>query len=532
MTWPRPDVAHWLVRCELMAALEQDWLASGLPVPSLMEKVGLAMAAWLLERPTWLNAGVLVLVGPGHNGGDGLVVARELAQAGVAVRLWLPLPIRASLTQQHLDHARWLGIPVLESVPDPADPALWIEALFGLGQSRPLPQALASLLRRRQQQRPHQLVSLDLPAGLDGDHGHALKGEAAVARATLTVALIKEGLVQDAALEHVGELHRIDAGWPDRLMPDPSTPLLLGVTPEDLQDLAWPQPPCSAMKYQRGRVLVIAGSDRYRGATLLALRGALASGVGSIQAVVPEAVAQTLWQVLPEVVLAGAAGPAAEAGRLWPEAVAALDLSRFDAVLLGPGLGPGSADWDRAAAPLLAFSGVLVLDADGLNQLAASPGGWRWLTQRQGPTWLTPHPAEFRRLFPTLALSSPVAAAREAASCSGAVLVLKGAHSVIAAPDGSARQLLHTDPHVARTGLGDVLAGFAAGWAAQRPAMTWGAEALAAAVALHAEAARRCRASSTAGDVAQALARLCRRQQRQAGRERFAGDFMRNPQFS
>jgi len=114
----------------------------------------------------------------------------------------------------------------------------------------------------------------------------------------------KEGLVQDAALEHVGELHRIDVGWPDRLMPDPSTPLLLGVRPDDLEDLVWPQPPCSAMKYQRGRVLVIAGSDRYRGATLLALRGALASGVGSIQAVVPETVAQALWQVLPEVVLA------------------------------------------------------------------------------------------------------------------------------------------------------------------------------------------------------------------------------------
>ena len=119
MTWPRPDVAHWLVSGELMAALEQDWLASGLPVPSLMEKVGLAMAAWLLERPTWLNAGVLVLVGPGHNGGDGLVVARELAQAGVAVRLWLPMPIRASLTQQHLDHARWLGIPSSRRLPIP-----------------------------------------------------------------------------------------------------------------------------------------------------------------------------------------------------------------------------------------------------------------------------------------------------------------------------------------------------------------------------------------------------------------------------
>ena len=516
MSWPRTDAAHWLVSTERMAALENDWLASGLPVPALMDKVGLAMAAWFRARPALLNDGVLVLVGPGHNGGDGLVVARELVQTGVEVQLWLPMPVRAPLTRQHLDHARWLGLTVLEEPPDPADPRLWIEALFGLGQSRPLPQALAALLRRRQQQRPHQLVSLDLPAGLDGDHGHAFGGAAAVAGATLTVGLIKMGLVQDAALDHVGELHRIDAGLPARLLPEPGTPLLLGVSPDDLKDLAWPRPSLSAMKYQRGRVLVIAGSDRYRGAAVLALKGALASGVGSVQAVVPQSVAASLWQSVPEVVLAAAAGASPEGGLLWPEALAALDLTQFDAVLLGPGLGPGSGDWNVAAAPLQAFSGVLVLDADGLNQLAAATGGVAWLRQREGPTWLTPHAGEFRRLFPAFDPRCPVVAARAAAARSGAVLVLKGAHSVIAAPDGSARQLLVTDPHVARTGLGDVLAGFAAAWAAQRPVMTWGAEPLAAAVALHAEAARRCLRSSGAGDVAQALARLCRRQQRRA----------------
>jgi len=514
VSWPSSDADHWLVSTDQMVALERDWLASGLPVPALMEKVGLAMAAWFLDRPTLLAAGALLLVGPGHNGGDGLVVARELAQAGVTVRLWAPLPIRQPLTQQHWDHARWLGLPVLERAPQPADPALWIEALFGLGQRRALPPALALLLRKRQEQQPQRLVSLDLPAGLDADSGLPLAGEAAVAAATLTVALVKRGLVQDAALDHVGALHRIDAGLPARLLPDPEAPALLGLDGCDLESLPWPQPSRSAMKYERGRVLVIAGSARYRGAGLLALRGALASGAGSVQALVPDAIAEALWQQVPEVVLVGAAASSPQGGLLWGDGLAGLDLSRLDAVLLGPGLGPGGGDWERAAEPLRSFAGVLVLDADGLNQLATSPAGWRWLERRQGPTWLTPHGGEFRRLFPQIDDQNPVEAAQTAASCSRAAVLLKGAHSIIAAPDGSTRQLLQTDPHVARTGLGDVLAGFAAGWAAQRPAMDWEAEPLAAAALLHAEAGRRSKRSSAAGEVARGLARLCRLKRR------------------
>jgi hydroxyethylthiazole kinase-like uncharacterized protein yjeF len=516
-----------------MTTLEREWLASGLPVAALMEKVGLAMAAWFLARPELLREGVLVLVGPGHNGGDGLVVARELAQAGVAVRLWAPLPIRQPLTEQHWSHARWLGLPVLEADPDPSDPMLWIEALFGLGQHRPLPEPLAVLFREREQHRPGRLVSLDVPAGLDGDTGIPHSGDAAVAMATLTVALIKKGLVQDSALAHVGTLHRLDAGIPNRLLPDGSSAECLGLMPSDLNALSWPQPSRRAMKYERGRVLLVVGSDRYRGAALLALRGALASGAGSVQAIVPESIAPSLWQQVPEVVLATAVlstaavpstaavadqadgGSAADGGMAWADALARQDIGRLDALLIGPGLGSACSPWDRAAAPLLAFPGVLVLDADALNQLALSDQGWRWLQRRRAVTWITPHAGEFRRLFPQIDLANPLLAAKEAAACSGAVVLLKGAHSVIAAPDGSVRQLVETDAHVARTGLGDVLAGLAAGWAAQGPVMEWQAEPLAAAALMHATAAARCRGSSAAGDVAASLARLIRQLQSQ-----------------
>ena len=497
-----------------MVALEQEWLASGLSVPALMDKVGLAMAAWCLARPNLLDAGVLVLVGPGHNGGDGLVVARELAQAGLPVRIWCPLPLRQPLTEAHHRHVSWLGVPELESPPAPDDPALWVEALFGLGQTRPLPEGLAALLQERQRQQPHRLISLDLPAGLDGDSGRPLAGGAAVARATLTVGLIKRGLVQDAGLDHVGELHRIDAGVPLRLLERFQDRPVLAVSGDDLATVASPSLPRAAMKYQRGRLLVLAGSERYRGAAFLALQGAQASGAGSVQAAVPEAVAGQLWQVLPELVVAGSL-PSQDGQALdWGRWLADHDLQRLDAVLCGPGLGMNAQDWAELAAPLLLFPGLLVLDADGLNQLAASSQGWRWLCARVGPTWITPHAGEFSRLFPEISLDQPLEAARSAAMCTGAAVLLKGAHTVVASPSGTVHQLISGDPATARTGLGDVLAGFAAGWGAKAVAAQTPlgeiSQQLTLAALLHGEASRACSGASTAGAVAKALSERVR----------------------
>ncbi|MEB3233956.1 MAG: NAD(P)H-hydrate epimerase, partial [Cyanobacteriota bacterium] len=150
-----------------MAALEQQLFANGLPVEALMEKAALALTAAL--RRDWgdqlARAGAVVLVGPGHNGGDGLVIARELHLAGLAVAIWSPFERHKPLTAAHLRHARWLGIEVLPIPPDPAGPALWIDALFGIGQSRPLSEPLAELLRQRQTLQPGGLVAIDVPSG-------------------------------------------------------------------------------------------------------------------------------------------------------------------------------------------------------------------------------------------------------------------------------------------------------------------------------------------------------------------------------
>jgi NAD(P)H-hydrate epimerase len=472
-SWPRRDADHLLVTSAAMATLEEELFRSGLPVAALMEKAALALSRRMLEALVGNQANqhgkadVLVLVGPGHNGGDGLVVARELFLAEVPVRIWCPFERLKPLTDAHRRHARWLGIPELVAPPQPGEFALWVDALFGIGQKRPPLEAIEALLVERERYRPGGLEAIDVPTGLCADRGRPLGFAAATARRTWCVGLVKQGLVQDTALRWVGRLERIDLGLPPQLLKavDPHTPLGLG--PEDQSSAPRPEPDPAASKYGRGRLLVVAGSRRYRGAAHLALLGASASGCGSLRAAVPPELAASLWQVLPHVVVE----PREPINSEGLTRLADLEeswLERLDAVLIGPGLGPdpqGPAErarWQQLAG----FEGLLLLDADGLNRLAlgaAGPPALEWLRQRRGPTWLTPHGGEFARLFPALADRPAPWAAREAAGQSGAVVALKGARSVVAAPDGSTWQLLAASPAAARAGLGDVLAGYAAG---------------------------------------------------------------------
>ncbi len=484
-----------------MVAVEQRLFDSGMPVAALMEKVGLAMAAWLLARRDLLRNGVVVLVGPGHNGGDGLVVARELHLAGIEVSLWCPLPIRKPLTAEHRRHGDWLGLRCLAEEPDPADAALWLDAIFGLGQSRPLPESLADLFRRRQQMQPGALVSLDVPSGLCSDHGTVLGEQAACASVTLCVGWLKRGLCLDPARSWVGALVRIDLGLPTALMGDFALEVPRRLPVGEASTVPLPPLPLTAMKYERGRCLVVAGSDHYPGAAHLALRGAMASGCGCVQAVVPPSLQASLWQVLPEVMQL-------EDG-LIPD--------RLDAVLVGPGMGDAFRWWPQWSQQLRSFAGLLVLDADGINALAACSEGWRWLLQRQGPTWLTPHAAEFARLFPEAGEGDALERVIEATRCSRCCILLKGAHSVLADASGAAVLLTETSPWVARTGLGDLLAGFVTGWgakavAAQQPP---GLESFAAAAALHGLAACRARSTdaSTIADCLKILTARCQKKQ-------------------
>jgi NAD(P)H-hydrate epimerase len=253
-----------------------------------------------------------VLVGPGHNGGDGLVIARELQLAGVATSIWSPFSEHKPLTACHWRHALWLGIEHLSQPPPAEGPALWIDALFGIGQRRPPGAAIETLLAERQRLQPAALVAVDVPTGLGADSGRLLGAVAARACTTYTIGLIKTGLVQDQALSWVGKLERIDLALPQALLDRLPQQQPLALAAADLAELpGLPLDPALG-KYGRGRLLVVAGSDRYRGAAALALAGATASGCGSVRAALPEAVAAGLWQSQPQVVIQRslASGPA------------------------------------------------------------------------------------------------------------------------------------------------------------------------------------------------------------------------------
>jgi NAD(P)H-hydrate epimerase len=523
--WPGRDADHLLVSGSQMAELERQLFASGLPVEALMEKAALAVSRRLLadHSQRLRRHGALVLVGPGHNGGDGLVIARELQLAGVATSIWSPFSEHKPLTACHWRHALWLGIERLSQPPPAEGPALWIDAMFGIGQRRPPGAAIETLLAERQRLQPAALVAVDVPTGICADSGRLLGAVAARACTTYSIGLIKTGLVQDQALSWVGKLERIDLALPRALLErlPQQQPLALAVA--DLAELpGLPLDPALG-KYGRGRLLVVAGSDRYRGAAALALAGATASGCGSVRAALPEAVAAGLWQSQPQVVIQRSLA-SCPAGGLALGELQSTDLQRLDALVVGPGIGTAvgekavgeKAVGDQAVSAsagggayideeisgaeldfwqaLHRSPALLLLDADGLNRLAGpiarqfgvSPAAW--LSGRVGPSWITPHAGEFARLFPELASLPALEAAAAAARASGAAVLLKGARTVVAAPDGRCWQLRQAASAVARAGLGDVLAGYAGGLGALALAAGWPADAqlLAAAALAHA----------------------------------------------
>ncbi len=513
MNWPQLNADHAIVTADQMTCLENQILSTGLPEAALMEKVGQSITKWLLNYKNLLEKGVVVLVGPGHNGGDGLVIARELYLAGVSVSLWCPLPLKKPLTIQQYAYAKWLGIKDLNRPPEILNSCLWIDSIFGLGQKRPLPVDLADLFQSRESNLPGKLISIDLPSGICSDTGRPFKTGAAYAIFTLTVGLFKKGLIQDFALPYVGRLVRFDIGIPEKRLLQLGEKVPLRICGSDLSSYRWPSLSPNTSKYQRGRVLIVAGSEKYPGAAHLAIKGSIASGVGSLQAITPKVVADFLPQCAPEVVMAGLLENSSDKSALISPIFQSIRLDRIDCLLIGPGLGIPKENWDDISTKLFEFSGLLILDADALNRVAISKEGWKWLKNRKAATVITPHQKEFQRLFKHLDFSDPLKAAQEAAFISGAGILLKGAHSVFAAPSGQVWQLAETAPWVARTGLGDVLSGFLAGIAsigcANSQNFDWSL--FAASALIHAEAARTCPSGSSASEIATFLAGFIQR---------------------
>jgi len=452
-----------VVTAQQMREIEGRIFEAGMPVAALMEKVaGLISSQIQALYPSSHYRRVGVLVGPGHNGGDALVVARELHLQGYDVLIYRPIAKLKELTANHAQYAASLGIPFYEQISPLYQRDLIIDGLFGFGLTRSLSDDIADAINQLNQW-SQPVVSIDLPSGIHTDTGEVL-GTAVRATRTLCLGLWKLAFFQDQALEYIGEAELIDFGIPMMdvwsIVGEP--PGMQRMTRAAVKDLLPLPRPAVTHKYQQGHLLLICGSRKYSGGAILTGLGGRASGVGMLSIAVPKSLKDLLVSHLPEALIIGCPETPEGAIAHLPEAV---DLSKYSAIACGPGL---TIEARLVVQAVLEAECPLILDADGLNALAelrTIPT----LLRRRVPTVLTPHAGEFKRLFPDSASLLPdrVSAVRKASGLSKAVVLLKGARTAIAHPGGSVWLIPESTPALARGGSGDVLTGLLGGLVAQ-----------------------------------------------------------------
>jgi len=502
-----PDT-HQILTVEQSYAADRGAAAAGMESYALMRAAGEAVARAVSAR--WSKRPVAVLCGPGMNGGDGYVAARALGAEGWPVRvLALGEPSGGDAARAR---SEWRG-PVALIPPSPSrgegrgggelpppsaqhphpalppqgggialadDVELIVDALFGAGLSRPLPPEAEALLRDAEA-RGLPIVAVDLPSGLPGDAAEPL-GYAPRAALTVTFHRKKPAHVLEPSRDFCGEVVVADIGIPAEATPEPT----LWENHPDLWRHAYPWPKPGTHKHARGSLGVIGGGRFETGAARLAARAGLR--IAGLVRVYCEPNAADIYAAALEAVMLKPFRSIQELADLAME---------MDAFVIGPAAGVSDATRDKLIA--LAASGVpLVIDADALTVFKSEPATLFALIG-EGDV-LTPHPGEFERIFPGLLKASPtrIEAAREAANRAGCVVLLKGADTVIAAPDGRAVVNAHATPWLATAGSGDVLAGVIGGLLAGRmPAF----EAACCGAWMHGDAGLRCGPGLTAEDL-------------------------------
>ncbi len=453
-----------IVSAEQMREIEEQIFAAGMPVSALMEKAALLCSSRIQSLyPLSKISTVGILVGPGHNGGDALVIARELYLAGYRVKVYRPFFKLKSLTTQHSNYATSLGIAFYEEIQSLQDCQLFIDGLFGFGLTRALPENILKTIELINSW-SQPVVSIDLPSGIHTDTGEILGG-AVKATYTLCLGLWKLAFFQDIALEYIGNSERIDFGilshhvW--SVLPQPAP--IKQITPAIARQFLSIPRSLVTHKYHQGHLLLICGSHRYAGAAILTALGARASGVGMLSIAVPESLKTLVVSHLPEALIIDC--PENKEGAIASLPFSVTDLDRFDAIACGPGL---TKDAHSIVEKVLSAESPLVLDADGLNILSELNTS-EVPTQRDAPTVLTPHWGEFKRLFPEITAQDPdrLTAVQTAAKQSQAIILLKGARTAIANPQGLTWVVPQSTPALARGGSGDVLTGLTGGLVAQ-----------------------------------------------------------------
>lgn len=464
---------HELLTVEEMGRADRWAVAQGTPGLTLMENAGRAVAEAVTAR--FERTSVAVLCGPGNNGGDGFVAARHLSAAGWSVTVYL-LGERDKLTGDAAEMARrWNGAIHPMTGDAVRGAGLIIDAIFGAGLSRPVEGVPAELIQAATRARI-PVVAVDMPSGLHGDTGEVL-GAAFEAVLTVTFFRAKPGHYLLGGRRHCGELLLCDIGIGEEVLRE-----LLPHTYENRPSLwlgGFPDLELGDHKYTRGHGVVVSGGMSSTGAARLGARAALRAGAGLVTLASPSSALMVNASQLTAVMVQAVNTP--------DELTAFLEDKRRNAVLIGPGAGIGGPTREKVLAILLSGAAV-VLDADALTSFEELPRDLFVAIEGYfaGPVVLAPHEGEFKRLFKDIE-GSKLERARAAARRAGAIVVLKGPDTVIAAPDGRAAINTNAGPELATAGSGDVLAGIITGLLAQSMAPF---EAACAAVWLHGEAGR------------------------------------------
>jgi ADP-dependent NAD(P)H-hydrate dehydratase / NAD(P)H-hydrate epimerase len=454
---------------ELEAQADRQY---GLTSPILMKNAGKSAAdifeAQLLPHHSMNGLEVLFLIGPGNNGGDGLVMAQHLEQAGAFISLYRWKERQLSARGEEVSENQVAS--ELEALIQSSD--YIIDALLGTGHSRPLPDDMRSLLARVQQERSKRddlrIVSIDLPTGLNPDTGDVDPGTMH-ADITITFAAPKQGFFFFPGRDYLGELYIAAIGLPAEMGSDIRTEMLTGQSVRSLL----PQRALNSNKGTFGKVMLFCGSPPYPGSAYLAGTASMRVGAGLITMAVTEKMLpiyassfhESTFVLLPEE----------DVESFERSKVLIKQLSGYRSLLIGPGLGQ-SANTREVLLQVLEYvrnqsdeeRSKVVIDADGLNNLSALE---RWWTLLPKDSVITPHPGEMGRLCGGLKVSGGsidrLELARNKAKDWQVTLVLKGACTLIAHPDGRTRINWDANPALATAGTGDVLAGMITGFLAQ-----------------------------------------------------------------
>ncbi len=491
-----------------MYAVDQFAIDNGRSGLELMEAAGAGVTDAIVKR--WAPRPTAILCGPGNNGGDGWVVARRLREAGWPVTIFSLVKRQALKGDAASMAAEWEFDYRSISGFDWSNFDLVVDAMFGAGLSRSLEGEAAVIAEQSWHQNEAQIVAVDVPSGMDGC---AEQSSGPFVKATMTVTFhrFKPAHVLEPFRTHCGEVELVDIGIPKGW--DNNVPVEAAVN----SPLDWRVPnvrdAAAIHKHSRGRVFVRAGPAGTTGAARLAGSAALVSGAGFVTLHCPDAGA------LAEVVT----DDRTLVAKLDPDYDLAARMPSGAVAVLGPGAG-SSDGFKSEVLGVAERGGPAVLDADALSSFQ---GNTERLFEVLSPNIvLTPHDGEFKRLFPDIQAPSKIERARQAAERCGAVVLLKGPDTVIAAPDRDVRVNIHSSPRLATAGTGDLLAGLIGALMAQGMS---GFDAACAGAWIHGEAGLRCGPGATVETVLQklpaAIAQVERLQQRCAAQQRvYAAD--------